>query len=247
MMSNKRVLYLMALVLVLTLLLTGCGGTQSTGPGIPEAQSVIQAYGEAELTAQPDLAKVSLAIETRSNSAEDAVEENARLANSVREALLDFGIAEDKLVTGSYRLFSYRERVGDMPFTEEEIVFFQATNEIIVTTADLETVGEIIDLAVRAGANNINYINFELEDPQEMMMMALAAATEQASRKAEAIAEGAGETITGLMSVREERTEYMPFRFQEDMLREEMAMGAATPITPDEVTVRAAVIAEFTF
>jgi len=32
------------------------------------------------------------------------------------------------------------------------------------------------------------------------------------------------------------------------MVQEDMAMGSAsTPITPDEVTVRASVIAEFTF
>jgi uncharacterized protein YggE len=49
-------------------------------------------------------------------------------------------------------------------------------------------VGEIIDLAVKAGGNSINFINFELENPQGLQLQALKAATEQAELKAGAIA-----------------------------------------------------------
>ncbi|MDW7739039.1 MAG: SIMPL domain-containing protein [Bacillota bacterium] len=246
-MSTKNIIIITALVLVVGLLVVGCGGNQLS-TGTVEAPRVIQTYGEAELTAPPELAKISLAVETRSTVAEQAVEENARLATSVKEALLAFGLAEEDLVTGSYRLYSYREWMEGRPLGQEEQQTFQVVNEIIVSTNDLEAVGEIIDIAVRAGANSINYITFEIENPQELLMQALKAATEQAAKKAESIAEGAGARISGLHSVREERTDYLPFRFQSDMLKEEMAMGdGSTPITPDEVTVRAMVVAEYAF
>jgi len=241
-MRMKNVLISFTLVLILTVLLSGYVGNQ-TAYGSSDLQRIIQTYGEAELTAQPDLARIGLAIETRSRLAKDSVKENARLANAVREALLDFGLSEENLKTGSYRLYSYREWQKESPDIEEEQIYYQVTNEIIVSTTQLDVVGEIIDLAVRAGANNINYINFELKDPQDLMMQALKMATEQASRKANAIAEGAGETIAKLHSVREERTTYTPFRFQENVLQREVAADVgATPIAPDEVTVRAAPI-----
>jgi len=68
----------------------------------------------------------------------------------------------------------------------------------------------------------------------------------QAHRKAEAIADSAGETVEAVHSIREEKTDYTPYRFQNSMLQREMALSTSpTPISPDEVTVRATLIAEF--
>lgn len=246
-MSIRKIVYVSLFVLIIALVVSGCGGNQSA-TGSAGAPKVIQTYGEAEISASPEVAKISLAIETRSSRAEEAVEENAQRATAVREALLESGLSEEDIVTGSYRLYSYREWFEGRPAGEAELQTFQAVNEIIVTTRDLENVGELIDLAVMSGANNINYISFELDDPQELLLQALKAATEQAARKAEAIADGSGEKVSGLYSIREERTDYIPYRLQDIMAQEDMAMGSAsTPITPDEVTVRATVIAEFSF
>lgn len=244
-MQTKNVLFAITFVLIMTITLSGYGENQPVSAGsVP--QKIIQTYGEAELTSQPDLAQISLSIETHSRLADDAVEENARIANAVREALLDFGLSKDNLKTGSYRLHSYRELPRENPDIEEELIYYQATNEIIVSTTQLNNVGEIIDLAVITGANNINYISFELKDPQDLMIQALQMATRQAYRKAEAIADSAGETVATLHSLREEKTDYTPYRFGDNMLQREMAISAVpTPISPDEVTVRAAVIAEF--
>jgi len=168
-MSIRKIIYVSLFVLIIALVVTGCGGNQPT-TGSADAPKVIQTYGEAELSASPEVAKVSLAIETRSSRAEEAVEENARRANAVREALLEAGLSEEDIVTGSYRLYSYREWFEGRPAGEAELQTFQAVNEIIVTTRDLENVGDLIDLAVTSGANNINYISFELDDPQELLL-----------------------------------------------------------------------------
>ncbi len=260
-MFNRKVLMVFATIMVvaLALLISGCvqGGETTT---VSEKSQLIQTYGEAEVSAEPDLARVSLEIETRSSSAEEAVEENAALANAVREALLEFGLSEEDVITGSYRLRTIREeRQRDRPqpdLREPEVeemepengyeitTYYQANNEIVATITDIDSVGEIIDTAVAAGANRVNHISFDLEDSQELKMQALAAATEQAVQKAEAIAGGAGESITGLYSIREERTDYRPFRIQEEIAE---ADAASTPITPDDVVVRASVVAEFTF
>lgn len=243
-MLTRTVPATIALILIATVLLSGCGGAQvNTTPA--ESARIIQTVGEAELTAPPDLATISLAIETRNRSAAEAVEENARLANEVIDALKKYGLPEEDIKTGSYSLYSYRDWYEERPIGDVEMVTYQVTNEIIIKTNSLDTVGEIIDLAVRSGANNINYINFELKDPQDLLMQALGAATVQAQRKAEAIAESTGNTITALQRIREERTDYLPFRYEDTMLKEDLGMGMATPISPDDVAVRATVIAEF--
>ena len=240
---NKKIIAVFVLVMLTVIVVSGCGTQTNVVTG--DMPQIIQTYGEAEVKGSPDLARISLAVETRGTSAEQAVEENARLASAVVEALKGFGLSEEEIKTGSYRLYSYREWLEGRP-DGEGVLTYQATNEVIVTTSELSEVGELIDLAVRAGANNINFINFELENPQELQVQALKLATDQAAKKAEAIADSAGEKISGLYRIREERTEYMPFTVRQEVAAD-MGMGAATPIMPDEVTVRAMVTAEFVF
>lgn len=209
-------------------------------------QKIVQTYGESELTAKPDLAEINIAIETKSRLADDAVQENARITNMVINNLLDFGLSKNDIKTSSYRLHSYRESQKEHSDIKDDLFYYQATNEIIVSTTQLDIVGEIIDLAVLSGANNINYISFELRDPQDLMLQALQLATQQAYRKAEAIARSVNENIAALHAVKEEKTGYTPFRLQDNTLQREVAFSSApTPIEPDEVTIRAAVLAEF--
>jgi uncharacterized protein YggE len=241
-MSIKKMYYIFCYLVVMALLfnIAACAAV--------EEQRTIQTYGEAEITAQPDLVKISISIETHSKSASEAAEENAILANSVLKELYEFGLLEENIKTSSYRLNSYRKWEKEDSKNEQEQVYFQAVNEIIIQTIQLDKTGNIIDLAVKAGANNINYINFELKDPTALMLQALTMATEHARSKADAIARGAGLTIKQLFNVREERTSYAPYRSQNAMLSREMVLDTApTPISPDEVIIRATVVAEFTF
>ena len=242
-MSRNRLLVLVSILMLAVFAVGGCGTQVNTG--MAEEPKVIQTYGEAEVKSEPDLVRISLGIETRSDSAEQAVEENARLANAVFEALKGFGLTEDEVKTGYYQLYSYREWFDERP-TGEEAITYQAINEVIVSTNRIEEVGDMIDIAVRAGANNINFINFELENPQALQLRALQAATEQAEMKAGAIAESTGERISGLYRIREERTDYMPFIARQEMA-DDTGMGSTTPIAPDDVTVKAMVVAEFAF
>jgi len=242
-MSNKKMFAAVILVVLAVFLVSGCGTRANVVTS--EIPKIIQTYGEAEVKVEPDLARIAIAVETRGSEAEAAVEENASLTNTVIEALKKFGLAEEDIKTGSYSLYSYREWFNGIP-AREEVMTYQVTNEVVVTTTRLEEVGEMIDLAVKAGANRINYINFELENPQELHMQALKLATEQAARKAEAIADSSGEKISGLYRIREERTDYMPYVHRQEVA-EDMGMGALTPIIPDEVVIRAMVTAEFSF
>lgn len=237
--TNKPLLLLLILFLFLMFSFSVSGSTQ---------ERIIQTYGQAELTAEPDWVKINIAIETQNSFAEVAAQENARLANQVRDALIDFGLVEENIKTGSYRLYSFREWPKENHDEQSEQIYYQATNEIIITTQKLDDSGKIVDIAIQAGANHVNSIHFELIDSQKFILTALTEATKQARMKANAIVSGIGENITGIKSIKEERTTYSPYRFQEGMAQRLASSDpAATPITPDEVTITASVIAEFSF
>ena len=206
----------------------------------------ITVYGEAEMTDEPDFVEISLGVVTENRTAEEAVKENAAEMDSVVKALNEYGFDEDEIETASYRLSTYRE---DRRHDEEKETYFRASNEIIVTTGQLEEVGKIIDLAVEAGANEVRSINFDLKHPQELKEEALKAAVAQGNTKAEAIAESAGIEIKGIKAINEERTAYTPFRAEYPKVAEEALddKPATTPIHPEEVEVEAHVKIDYYF
>ncbi len=245
--NPMRKKYLIFILFILIIILTfNVHGKIVNAATSSLADRKIQTYGQAELKAQPDLARISLAIGTRNKSADNAVAENAVIANEVKKSLLEAGIPENNIKTGSYQLYSYRETAMEQSEINENPIFYQVTNEMIITTGEIDTIGEIIDLAVASGVNSVNYINFELTDPQDLILQALQKATQQAFQKAKAIAESINEEIATLANLREENTNYQPFRFQDTAMQREISFASApTPIEPDEVSIRASVIAEF--
>ena len=110
-------------------------------------------------------------------------------------------------------------------------------NQVNIQTTKLEDVGTIIDLAVKAGANQVQGITFDTVNKAELQLKALQNAVRQARQKAEAAAVGAGVTIKEVYLLLNRAmlmlyTEALAFRAS-------AADAAKTPITPGDVEIRA--------
>jgi uncharacterized protein YggE len=212
----------------------------------PETESIISVYGEAVITAAPDMARVVLAVETTNESAKTATEENAKLMEAVIDALIKSGLDKKQLKTSGYHVYSYNEQI-DPENKDKHVTFYRASNELNVTLHNLNKTGNVIDTAIKAGANRVLSVWFELENSEALKLQALQYATAQAKSKATAIAKSAGVTIKGIKAIREEGSSYAPFRAQEENMKTMAGSGAATPILPGDVEVTARVSAEFRF
>lgn len=245
---GKKVLVLGLFIFLLLGLLWGTSIPMASGS--QELDRVIRVYGEAEIAVEPDVARIQLAVETRSQSAEKAASENAVLMRAVLSALEGIGLADEQIATGRYTIYSYREfpEPGRAP-DQEEVTWYRATNEVNITLEDLEKTGLVIDTAVKAGANQVRSIHFDLKDAESLQLEALKIATRQAGTKARAIAQGAGVTIREIRSISEDLVFYAPFRadYGEFVMMEMDPSAPPTPITPGEVIVRARVMAEYSF
>lgn len=210
-------------------------------------ERIIRVSGEAVLTVAPDQAIITLSIETIDTNPKVAVEKNARITSNVIASLKEIGLKDEQLKTGTYTLYSYTDYPYPERTKEDQLAKYRANNTVIVTTQDLDNVGKIIDTAIKAGANNVQSVRFELKDAEDITLKALQAATRQAKAKAEAIADGAGVSITGIKSITEEGYGYTPFRAS--YTREMAAADAAvsTPIIPGDVEIHARVVVEYTF
>lgn len=166
--------------------------------GQPQTITVV---GEGKVTLEPDIANVTIGVETVNESVLDATAQNRDSLESVLNALREAGIAEVDLQTSGFSV--YAERYGPEGPLADSDVRYRVSNNVSVTIRDLDSVGEILDAAIEAGANNIYGINFSLDDPGVAESDARALAVADAREKAEDIAGLAGLEIVGVHSVSE--------------------------------------------
>jgi len=220
---------LIAVFMCLAILLTGATVAQAA----EEQQNVIDVHGEGIVDAAPDRAELSLAIVTENADAGQAQAENAEKSARVIKALQQKGISESDIQTQNYQLSPrYAQppkpleaaRSVQLPVKEDapRIVGYTVRHQIRVNVKDLDMVGELMDLAVKNGANQISNVSFAVSDSLNYKKQALRQAVADARAKAEVLAGALGKTITGVQSAGGSWHESNPG----PMYYKEMAMGA---------------------
>lgn len=205
----------------------------------------IQVSGDAVVSAAPDVAYISLGVETRDRLAENASQENVAIMSKIIAALKEFGLNDQEITTSGFYIYSYQEAERSTDPIQYYTVY-TVRNQVNIRTGNLEDVGTIIDLAIKAGANQVQGISFDTESKAELQMKALENATRQARDKAEAIAKAAGVSIKEVVSITEQSDTYAPYT-EAVMFRVSAADSAKTPINPGDVEVKARVIVEYKF
>lgn len=93
--------------------------------------------------------------------------------------------------------------VAAQPLVKLPQGFYNATNSVEVTIRNLETAGKVLSAATSAGANQINGLRFELEDPSPLQLEARKKAVADARLRAERLAELAGVKLGPAVSITE--------------------------------------------
>ena len=190
-------------------------GTLFAGGG--RETSYIEVTATAAVPAREFSAQVELAVETTGNEAVAAVAENQRIMDALIDALLEFGVEESAMTTGGF--FVFREQIfpGDPRFdalaatgvsavtgVEEHPVVFRARTWLRTVIHDPNEVGEIVDVAVTAGATDVQTMQLEPRDTEELYRRALEDATGEARAKAERTAETEGLEVGRLLALEEQ-------------------------------------------
>lgn len=197
--------------------------------------SKLRVDGEGKVTAAPDMATIVLGVESRSTSAAEAVEENARLMNQTINALLEAGIIESQMQTSR---FSLTTMLHDEPLSTDAVQeppVFLATNQVTVKLDDTEGVGRVLDAAVSAGSNSIQEVRFDLKDPTPQNDEAMTIAIKDAQRKAQVAASAAGLELGRILEMT------VGYGYVVEASRSYSYAMAATPIQPGEMEVTASV------
>lgn len=193
--------------------------------------------GEGEVTAIPDTAILRLGVQTTGDNLSDAQQENARLSQAVLESLKQLGITDIK--TFQYEINKLIEYENGNRIDKG----YSVRNILEVSSNNLDQIGELIDTAVRNGANVVDLITFEVSDSDQYYFQALNLAVMNAFEKAQSIMEGLGIMALPVPKHITENTTF-PTPFQSIGLRE----GAfTTPIEAGNMPIKASVTVEFMY
>ncbi|WP_455367652.1 SIMPL domain-containing protein [[Eubacterium] cellulosolvens] len=194
-------------------------------------QKIIRISGTGEASATPDIAVIYLAVKTQEETAAKAQSENAEIMTAVLAALKQEGIDESHIETLSYSL----EPVTTYPDRGEEprIVGYMCRNSIAVSVNDVSRAGGIVDVAVGAGINEVNSIQFRVSDQKmhELYEQSLKNAVTDADRQAAIMSKSLQVTIIGPVEV-SIGPQYVPYA-----TRYEAEYKAGTPIIPGEFKI----------
>jgi uncharacterized protein YggE len=220
------------LLLFLTLLPASALAQQAATTPEPD---VVVTVGEGVVQAVPDRAWITISAESRASNAREAQRRNSEAMRAVQDKIRGAGIVADAIRTIAYDLqyewdFVEGRRVGRG---------YVARNSIEVRIDNIEQTGDILELAVGAGAVSVSGIRFDLKDQARQEREALRLAVVDAREKAEAAAIAGGRAFLRIIRIQEQGTgEVMPVR---TFMREAAQAGGAPPIAAGQMELRAQV------
>ena len=185
-MSNKT--YILVGILLMGVMLSACGtAVAAQGDETSLRTLTVNGTGRAYLT--PDIAYISVGVHTEGPDAAQAVTSNNVNSLKVADALEDFGIEPEDIRTTNFSIYPQQQYDQDGKLTG---VIYVVDNTVFVTLRDLDQIGDVFNAVVEAGANNINSVQFDVEDKSESLSEARDDAVEDAQSQADELAKAAG-------------------------------------------------------
>ncbi|WP_308424698.1 SIMPL domain-containing protein [Paenibacillus aceti] len=222
-----------------TLLLGGpvFGGVfQATPAYADEVQkNVISVVGNGEITVKPDIAYLSIGVETQAKTAKEAQSANAAKFSQISKLLKDTWKIDSKdLKTGQFYVqpnYTYNEKEG------QKLTGYTATHTLNVTYRDLEKVGTLIDAVTEAGANRIDNIRFSVENGDQYLAEVIQKAMNNANVKASAIAKAANRQLGAALNISQSGGNVSLYSENYAMKTMAVAADSGTSVEPGEITV----------
>jgi uncharacterized protein YggE len=252
-MGNKRKISMIAavaaIVVAVPLFASAIGDFLNPAPAQAQSGQVLQAntiqvVGQGTISVVPDVAYISIGIQTEGKTAEEAQAANAEQFAKLEKLLYDTYKFDKKDVqsSGFYVRPEYRHDSG-----RAEIVGYTAIHNVSVTYRDMDNIGTLLDDASSVAANRIDGVRFGTEKHDEYQLQAMEKALANARSKAEALAGYAGKSLGSVVHISETGASSPPIIYGEAMGLASVARSDSTSIQIGELDVRATLHVTYQF
>jgi len=220
-----------------------CAVTSFAQQGKPEqaGSRSILVHGVGTLMTVPDQVRLSVQVNTRAESASEAMAQASKKTSDILAILKGYGIDPRDIQTSRVTvsaILDYQRNVQPPP-----IIGYSGVNEFTVAFKGklMDKVGEFLDKAVAVGVTSFSGLMYESSRQRELERDALKKAAADAQARAEVLAKELGATLGKVMTISESVTSPSP------ILRGAMmdAASAAAPVMTGELAINAQVSVTF--
>jgi len=219
----------------------------------PETPSTLTVSATGLIHRLPDIATVTLSVETAGGSLEQVQTDNQDKMHRILNRLRDLDIKDGQLQTSALTIspqYSSRRRRDpgqhvrpDVP----KIIGYTVNHRLRVKVYRVSEVGRIVDGALQAGANKFSGITWNLKESHAAKLAALKTAAHKAREKAVTLAQALDVQLLGLLQVSEGGASVRPRGLSAHSARMSMAFEEAgnVPVSPGELTIQGTVTLVF--
>jgi uncharacterized protein YggE len=207
----------------------------SAPPSVP----YVRVHGEATISARPDRVQLDVGVISQGATSEAAAALNATQSKAVVDSLRRMlPAANIQTVNFSVNPNYEYPKDGSPP----SIRSYTANNTVRLALDDLAQLHKLVDAATKAGASNVNRLNFMLRDESQSRAEALGKAADQARAGAAALADRLHVKLGRLLRIEEEQPVIVsPGRQVELAAAVKAGTAAAEPVEPGSIEVHASV------
>lgn len=211
----------------------GCTAPAANAAGEASDTRTISVTGEGRASAAPDMAVISIGVQSEAPTAAAALRQNSADMSATISKLKELGVADRDIQTSGLSVnprYNYEQNRS-----KPEVIGFTASNSVSVKLRNLDSAGSIIDQAVQSGANSLGGVSFDFSEPKPLYDEARRAAVEDAKAKAKLLTDAAGVRLGKLLYVQEGYAAAPQPKMY--AARMEMADASSVPMQAGESTV----------
>jgi uncharacterized protein YggE len=164
-------------------------------------QRTISIKGFASLETPPDIARISVAVNSRAAQATTALDATSASARKVIDYARQFGVAPADITTTSVTLTEVSKFRSENGRSLQEPDGYTANNTVEVNLRDLARMGIFLREVVNQGATRISNIQFKVADPEKISDELMRQALDNARHQAAILADRAGAKLGPVLSM----------------------------------------------
>lgn len=185
-------------IMLAAITLSACGPTTLvTNPAPPQRTLDVTGTGMVNMT--PDIAYINIGVQSEKDTATAAVADNNTQTQQVIDAIKAAGVSDKDIQTSNFSIYPNTQYD---PQTNQKIgTTYVVNNTVNVTVRKLDQLGDMLDAAVKSGANNVNSVQFDVSDKTPALQQARAQAVKDAQSQAQQLASESGVTLGDIQTI----------------------------------------------
>lgn len=205
-----------------------------------KTQRQITMDGEASMMVAPDMASISIGVETEGTNIADIKRDNDQRVSSIYEAVKGLGIAGKDIQTSELSI----QPIYDYTSKRRKFLRYEMRNLVVITVRKLENIEKVINASVREGSNVLEGVHFIVSNRDALVDSLQIEAARNARKRASDIASAVGAKLGRALTIAAARADVPEPMYKQRafaMMADGVGNEASTPVSGGEMKLRSSV------